>query len=106
MQHPYEVLFRSAYKLLIDTATSEYLFCHEFWPGDHRMFGEIFAAAIAAVESSLSSFLTGCHDAIALILMIRITHEHQVAISRPPRLPWLAGREGSRKTCGGLCGSI
>ena len=35
VKFPHERLFRSAHKLLMDTATFEYLFCAEFWAGDH-----------------------------------------------------------------------
>lgn len=55
----------------MDTATSEYLFCQEFWAGDGRIFGEIFAAPIAAIEESLNGYLANCHDVIALVLMAR-----------------------------------
>ena len=71
LRFPYEVLFRSAYKLLMDTATSEYLFCHEFWAGDSRMFNDIFAASFAAVDENLNNYLAGCQDVLALILMAR-----------------------------------
>ena len=68
----YEVLFRSAHKLLMDSATSEYLFCHEFWPGDNQIFKEVFAPAVAAVEENLQMFLPNCQDVITLILMVRV----------------------------------
>lgn len=68
---PYDVLFRSAYKLLMDTATSEYLFCQEFWAGDARVFSEIFAASISAIEENLTAQLATSHDVIGLVLMAR-----------------------------------
>jgi len=70
-KHCYEVLFRSAHKLLIDSATSEFLFCQEFWAGDKRIFDEIFAPAIAAVEDNLALFLPSCTDVVCVILMVR-----------------------------------
>jgi hypothetical protein len=97
------VLFRSAHKLLMDSATSEYLFCHDFWAGDQGIFREVFAPAIAAVDENLSQFLANCFDVGSIILMarvraggvaartglrrslvaqIRINHEHQVIMSR------------------------
>lgn len=51
---PAEVLFRSVNKLLMDTATSEYLFCADFF-GEDAMFHELFAPTLQAVESHLSS---------------------------------------------------
>jgi hypothetical protein len=41
-KYPYEVLFRSLQKLLIDTATSEYLFTDDFF-GEESIFHDIFA---------------------------------------------------------------
>ena len=70
-KHPYEVLFRSAYKLLMDTATSEYLFCAEFWAGDHKIFNEIFLVPVAAVEENLTAYLGTCVDVLTLIIMVR-----------------------------------
>ncbi|GFQ07577.1 vacuolar protein sorting-associated protein 52 a [Phtheirospermum japonicum] len=42
-RYPYEVLFKSLHKLLMDTAASEYLFCDEFF-GEQSMFYDIFAS--------------------------------------------------------------
>jgi Vps52 / Sac2 family len=47
-----QVLFRSINKLLMDTATSEYLFCREFFQED-AVFQELFAPTLAAVEATL-----------------------------------------------------
>ena len=55
----------------MDSATSEYLFCHDFWAGDLNMFREVFAPAIAAVEENLGQFLTTCFDVGSIILMAR-----------------------------------
>ena len=81
-KHCYEVLFRSAHKLLIDSATSEFLFCQEFWAGDPRIFAEIFAPAIAAVDDNLGLFLPSCTDLVCVILMLRVNHEHQLIMAR------------------------
>jgi len=67
----YEALFRSAHKLLMDSATSEYLFCHDFWAGDQAIFHEVFAPAVAAVEENLAQFLANCVDMSGIILMVR-----------------------------------
>lgn len=56
-----QMLFRSVNKLLIDTATTEYLFCVEFFQED-AVFNELFAASLAVVESALSAQLqAGLH---------------------------------------------
>ncbi|OMO51838.1 Vps52/Sac2 [Corchorus olitorius] len=76
LKYPYEVLFRSLHKLLMDTATSEYLFCDEFF-GEESIFYEIFAGPFAAIDEHFNSILPNCYDAIGLMLMIRIIHQHQ-----------------------------
>ena len=51
-----QMLFRSVNKLLMDTATTEYLFCVEFFQED-AVFSELFAATLAVVEGALSAQL-------------------------------------------------
>ena len=78
---PYEVIFRSLNRLLMDTATTEYSFVMSFFK-DRRMFGEIFAATIAAVEESLQATVSECYDALALLLMIFITYRTQLLMQQ------------------------
>ncbi|CAL5425407.1 unnamed protein product [Camellia sinensis] len=86
-KYPYEVLFRSLHKLLMDTASSEYLFCDDFF-GEESVFHEIFAGPIAVIDEHFNSILPNCFDAIGLMLMIRIIHHHQLIMSRR-RVPCL-----------------
>ncbi|CAI0393998.1 unnamed protein product [Linum tenue] len=86
-KYPYEVLFRSLHKLLLDTATSEYLFCDNFF-GEESMFNEIFAGPLAAIDEHFNSILPNSYDAMGLMLMIRIIHQHQLTMSRR-RIPCL-----------------
>ncbi|KAL0801531.1 hypothetical protein Bca101_056707 [Brassica carinata] len=58
LKYPYEVLFRSLHKLLMDTATSEYIFCDDF-VGEESIFYEIFAAYHVTPEDSMLRFLSG-----------------------------------------------
>ncbi|XP_039003314.1 vacuolar protein sorting-associated protein 52 A-like isoform X2 [Hibiscus syriacus] len=87
LKYPYEVLFRSLHKLLMDTATSEYLFCDEFF-GEESIFYEIFTGPFAVIDEHFNSILPNCYDAIGLMLMIRIVHQHQLIMSRR-RVPCL-----------------
>ncbi|GMI90728.1 ARABIDOPSIS THALIANA VPS52 HOMOLOG, POKY POLLEN TUBE, T-DNA TRANSMISSION DEFECT 8 [Hibiscus trionum] len=87
LKYPYEVLFRSLHKLLMDTATSEYLFCDEFF-GEESIFYEIFAGPFAVIDEHFNSILPNWYDAIGLMLMIRIVHQHQLIMSRR-RIPCL-----------------
>ncbi|KAF3524778.1 hypothetical protein F2Q69_00051381 [Brassica cretica] len=84
LKYPYEVLFRSLHKLLMDTATSEYIFCDDFF-GEESIFYEIFAGPFSVIDEHFNPVLTNCFDAIGLMLMIRIIHHHQVNISLWPR---------------------
>ncbi|KAL2232864.1 UNVERIFIED_CONTAM: Vacuolar protein sorting-associated protein 52 A [Sesamum indicum] len=86
-KYPYEVLFRSLHKLLMDTAASEYLFCNEFF-GEQSMFYDIFAGPFSVVDEHLNTILPNCFDAIGLMLMIRIIYQHQLIMSRR-RIPCL-----------------
>ncbi|KAI3993236.1 hypothetical protein MKX01_009979 [Papaver californicum] len=87
LKYPYEVLFRSLHKLLMDTATSEYLFCDDFFC-EESIFYEIFAGPFAVIDEHFNLILPNCFDAIGLMLMIRIIHQHQLIMSRR-RLPCL-----------------
>ncbi|XP_021912590.1 vacuolar protein sorting-associated protein 52 A [Carica papaya] len=86
-KYPYEVLFRSLQKLLMDTATSEYLFCDDFF-GEESIFNEIFSGPFSVIDEHFNSILPNCYDAIGLMLMIRIIHQHQLIMSRR-RIPCL-----------------
>ncbi|KAI5641845.1 hypothetical protein M9H77_00069 [Catharanthus roseus] len=86
-KYPYEVLFRSLHKLLMDTATSEYLFCDDFF-GEESIFYDIFAGPFSVIDEHFNSILPNSFDAIGLMLMIRIIHQHQLIMSRR-RIPCL-----------------
>nr|GMD22034.1 vacuolar protein sorting-associated protein 52 A-like isoform X1 [Ipomoea batatas] len=86
-KYPYEVLFRSLHKLLLDTASSEYLFCDNFF-GEESIFYDIFAGPFAVIDEHFNLILPNSFDAIGLMLMIRIIHQHQLVMSRR-RIPCL-----------------
>ncbi|KAJ1296691.1 hypothetical protein BS78_01G321600 [Paspalum vaginatum] len=86
-KYSYEVLFRSLQKLLIDTATSEYLFTDDFF-GEESIFHDIFAGPIQVVDEHFTAVLLNCYDAIGIMLMIRIIHQHQLIMFRR-RIPCL-----------------
>ncbi|KAJ8470223.1 hypothetical protein OPV22_024566 [Ensete ventricosum] len=87
VKYPYEVLFRSLHKLLMDTATSEYLFCDNFF-GEESIFHEIFAGPFQVIDEHFNTILPNYYDAIGLMLMIRIIHQHQLIMFRR-RIPCL-----------------
>lgn len=85
---PYEVVFRNVHKLLMDTATSEFFFCCDFFE-DEAAFRELFAPIITSVvESDLANALQDNYDILSVLLMIRINHgQRQVMTKR--RVPCL-----------------
>ncbi|XP_010553243.1 PREDICTED: vacuolar protein sorting-associated protein 52 A-like [Tarenaya hassleriana] len=87
IKYPYEVLFRSLHKLLMDTATSEYIFCDDFF-GEESIFYEIFAGPFGVMDEHFNLVLSNCYDAIGLMLMICIIHHHQLVMARR-RIPCL-----------------
>ncbi|KAJ0024208.1 hypothetical protein Pint_06920 [Pistacia integerrima] len=56
LKYPYEVLFRSLHKELMDTATSEYLFCDDFLV-EESIFYEIFAAHHVSAADPMLGFI-------------------------------------------------
>ena len=54
-----QVLFRSVNKLLMDTSTSEYLFCIDFFQED-SVYHELIAPTLGVIEAALSAQLQVC----------------------------------------------
>ncbi|GMH82470.1 hypothetical protein TrST_g12487 [Triparma strigata] len=75
---PYEMLFRSIVKHLMDAATNEYVFTKEFFVTPSRdVFNNIFTKTLSLVLENLENYLFNSHDAIGLLLMIRLTHANR-----------------------------
>ncbi|KAM3402349.1 hypothetical protein ACQJBY_006319 [Aegilops geniculata] len=87
LKYPYEVIFRSLQKLLMDTASSEYIFIKAFFR-DESMFYQVFEGPVAVIDENMKLTLANSHDAICLMLMICITKKHQLVMSNR-RLPCL-----------------
>ncbi len=70
-----QLLFRSVNKLLMDTATSEYLFCSDFFQ-EAAVFHELFAPTLQVVESALaatlpvSAHVPSCPELLVSILQV------------------------------------
>lgn len=65
--------------LLMDTATSEFLFLNDFFDtkGDQSLFVEVFSKTTQFFLESLESFLANCWDSVGLLLMIRIVDHYR-----------------------------
>lgn len=83
----YEVVFRNIHKLLLDTATSEYCFCLDFFE-DENIFKDLFAPIVAVVETDLSTAVQDLYDIVAILLMIRVNQEHRLIMAKR-RVPCL-----------------
>lgn len=80
----HEQLFRSHQMLLMDTATSEFLFLNDFFGtrGDHVLFNEVFSKTTQYFTDSLETFLANCWDSVGLLLMIRIVEYYRKCMQR------------------------
>lgn len=79
----YEELFRSAHRVLIDAATFEFAFCDLFWKGERDMFDAIFAAPLAAYNDFVAHTVAlFAHDAVGLLIAIRVNNAHRRVMSR------------------------
>ena len=68
-----EEIFRSVHILLINTATSEYIFSLDFF-NDDNMFNEIFSKSLQFLKETWIGFITGTFDCLGVLLMIRLNH--------------------------------
>jgi len=78
---PFEELFRSSLRHLSDAATSEFHFVAAFLHGGRspvddaavqRTLGAVFAKAFSATLEHLENKLFACHDAVGLLLVVRL----------------------------------
>jgi hypothetical protein len=59
----------------MDAMTNEYVFCRQFFKRD--AFGPLFNATLGLLLEQLENYLFACHDALALLLMIKVAHAHK-----------------------------
>ena len=86
-----EELFRSANRLLIDTATFEYTFCEQFWRGEREVFESVFSPALATFNDFSSTCVSrASRDAIGLLILICVNDAHRRVMSTR-RIPALDG---------------
>jgi len=71
-RYPYERLFRSLIGHLVDAVTNEHVFCRQVFKRD--AFGPLFHGTLSLLLEQLENYLFGCHDALCLLLMIKVTH--------------------------------
>lgn len=80
---PFECLFASISRLLVDTAAHEYLFCKNFWQADGRgVFKKTFKPVVDFIHGSIHASIQEQNDLIALLLCIRINRENFLGMSK------------------------
>eukprot|EP01025_Chloroclados_australasicus_P044739 TRINITY_DN4875_c0_g2_i1.p1 TRINITY_DN4875_c0_g2~~TRINITY_DN4875_c0_g2_i1.p1 ORF type:complete len:435 (+),score=38.83 TRINITY_DN4875_c0_g2_i1:1023-2327(+) len=78
---PYESIFRNIHKLLLDTATTEYLFCNRFFDDD-SVFHEIFVPILQVVEGSLNAHTHEVYDILTILMMIRLNFQNHLIMNK------------------------
>ena len=75
-KYSYEMIFRSIISHLIDAATNEYIYARQFFKeyGQDDCWDSIFGKTLSLVLEQCENYLFNCHDAIAILLMIKLTH--------------------------------
>ena len=78
-KYSYELIFRSIMSHLIDAATNEYVFARQFFKehGQDDYWQSIFGKTLSLILEQLENYLFNCHDAIAILLMIKLTHYYK-----------------------------
>lgn len=78
-KYSYEMIFRSIMSHLVDAATNEYVFGRQFFKeyGQDDYWHSIFGKTLSLVLEQLENYLFNCHDAIAILLMIKLTHHYK-----------------------------
>ena len=81
-KYSYEMIYRSIMSHLIDAATNEYVFSRQFFKeyGQNDCFNAIFGKTLSLVLEQLENYLFNCHDAIAILLIIKLTHSYKRTI--------------------------
>ncbi|CBZ52975.1 hypothetical protein NCLIV_027640 [Neospora caninum Liverpool] len=89
-----EQIFRSHQKLLIDTATREFLFLTGFFLNAglacpyEKLFAEAVGKSLAYFLDLMEMTANSTHDAIGILLMLRITH-YNTQVMKRRRIPCL-----------------
>ncbi|KAI8615484.1 Sac2 family-domain-containing protein [Chytriomyces sp. MP71] len=105
LKFPYEVLFKSINRLLMDNASSEYMFTTEFFFSPWRrgakvtgsasdpttvgaVFFEIYEPTLKFLQGALKQYIDNSYDAVGILLCIRLNSFH-LRIMQKRRIPCL-----------------
>ncbi|KAJ3216643.1 Vacuolar protein sorting-associated protein 52 [Dinochytrium kinnereticum] len=106
LKFPYEVIFKSTNRLLMDNASSEYIFTTEFFfPPRKRLatkamadmggvintgavFSDIFDATMKLMQAFVKQYVENSFDAVGILICIRL-NSHNARIMQKRRIPCL-----------------
>ena len=72
-RYPFEAIFRSILKHLIDAASNEFLFVTDFFrTAPRETFNRIFGRTLSLVLENMENYLLNCFDAVGLLIMIKV----------------------------------
>ena len=74
-QFHFEQLYRSVLHHLVNVVTNEHVFCRQFFKRD--LYQPLFSSTLSSILDQVESYLFSCHDAISILLMIKITHHYK-----------------------------
>jgi hypothetical protein len=82
-EEPFERIFASLSRLLVDTAAHEYLFCKNFWQSEGRqVFKDTFKPILDFIHGSLQASLQDQEDIIAILLCINNNRENFLLMTK------------------------
>ncbi|KAJ3309539.1 hypothetical protein HDU76_003578, partial [Blyttiomyces sp. JEL0837] len=100
LKFPYEVIFKSVSRLLMDNSSSEYVFTTEFFLPAHKrsakspdfnpgaVFAEMFEPTLKFIQNTFKSYVDNSFDAVGILLCIRLNSFH-LRIMQKRRIPCL-----------------
>ena len=96
LKFSYEAIFRSVNQYLIDSVTSEWLFCIE-WFGPNDLFGRIFNIPLQQCLQSITTSVRSSFDCVSLLIMMRINSINKRTMVRrgiPVLVPYFQKMDG------------
>ena len=86
---PYEAIYRSTQKHLLDSATAEFDFTLKFFnTKSYEIFNTIYEQVLVLNVSNLEAYLNSSYDNVCVMLLIHLTHANRMIMQRR-RIPCL-----------------
>ena len=86
---PYEAIYRSIQKHLLDSATAEFDFTLKFFSTkSYGIFNTIYEQVLALNINNLEAYLNSSYDNVCVMLLIHLTHANRMIMQRR-RIPCL-----------------